>query len=559
MLTHIFIRNFAIIDELDLDLKNGMTTLTGETGAGKSILLDALGLILGDRADSNNVKHGCDKADISASFDITALPELQHWLTENDLDDDLSECIIRRVVSKDGRSKAYINGSTASLQQIRQAGEMLIDIHGQHEHQSLMRRDIQRRLLDDFASHNELLGQVREAYQVWFETENKLTELQSKSKDRNERVALLKYQVEELELLEPQENEYDALVTEHNQLANIDKHTATCADISDTLYDSENSLYSVISQKLKAVAALNSAHPDLLAATELLTDAQTQISEAARLAKNYLDNLDNDPQKLNEIELRLNKIHEQARKHHIEPDQLYATFSQLSEELEQLSNADESLLTLNAERDRLKQNYLKLAKELSTNRLKAAKKLGAEISNAMQTLNMSGGVFNIHISQHEPLKCSAEGYDSIDFLVSANPGQPEKLLAKVASGGELARISLAIQMITANQTHIPTLIFDEVDSGVGGATAEIVGQHLRTIGKQCQVLCVTHLPQVAAQAHHHLLVNKTSTATSTHTTIKILDDTDKQQEIARMLGGVDITRQTLDHAQQMIENAAANG
>ena len=554
MLTHIFIRNFAIIDELDLDLESGMTTLTGETGAGKSILLDAIGLILGDRADSNNVKHGADKADISASFDISQLKELQDWLTENDLEND-DECIIRRIVNKDGRSKAYINGSTATLQQIRKAGEMLIDIHGQHEHQSLMRRDIQRRLLDDFSDHNDLLSDVRAAYDTWYESENRLSDLQAKASDRNERVALLKYQVEELEQLDPQENEYEALVNEHNQLANIDNHISTCANANDILYDNENSLYSVISQQINSISALDSENKDLSTIVELLNDAQTQVSEAASLSKSYLDNLEHNPERLSEIDQRLNNIHEQARKHHVEPNQLFVIFTQLSDEYNQLTNAEESLEKLNSDRDKYKQAYLKLAKKISTRRSKAAKQLSEKITEAMQTLNMTGGVFEITVSQSEPLKCAAEGFDSIDYLVSANPGQPAKLLAKVASGGELARISLAIQMITAHQGHIPTLIFDEVDSGVGGATAEIVGQHLRSIGNNCQVLCVTHLPQVAAQAHHHLQVNKTTTQSTTETSILLLDEVQKQSEIARMLGGIDITQQTLDHAQEMIDKA----
>jgi len=554
MLNHIFIRNFAIIDELDLDFNNGMTTLTGETGAGKSILLDAIGLILGDRADSNSVKHGAEKADISASFDISKLSELNNWLKDNDLEND-DECIIRRVVNSDGRSKAYINGTSATLQQIRAVGEMLIDIHGQHEHQSLMRRDIQRRLLDDFASHNDLLNDVRSAYDIWFESENKLTELQSKASDKNERLTLLKYQVNELEQLDPQENEYIDLVKEHDQLANVDKHISSCANACDALYDNESSLYNAISQQINSLSALDSDNEDLKNIIELMTEAQTQLSEASGMSKSYLDKLENNPERLNEVEQRLSDIHEQARKHHVEPDQLYNVYNSLSEELNQLLNTDESLESLTSQRDKYKKSYLKLAKTISKNRIKAAKELSKKISSAMQTLNMSGGIFEITVTQSEPLKCAAEGFDSIDFHVSANPGQPPKLLAKVASGGELARISLAIQMITAHQGHIPTLIFDEVDSGVGGATAEIVGQHLRTIGNECQVLCVTHLPQVAAQAHHHLQVNKTTTKSSTQTSITVLVDDKRQDEIARMLGGVDITQQTLDHAQEMINKA----
>lgn len=554
MLTHIFIRNFAIIEKLDLDLENGMTALTGETGAGKSILLDALGLILGDRADSNNVKHNADKADISASFDISKLTELKDWLTENDLENE-NECIIRRVVNKDGRSKAYINGITVTLQQIRSAGEMLIDVHGQHEHQSLMRRDIQRRLLDDYSNHNDLLSDVRKAYDIWFESENKLKDLQGKASDRNERVALLKYQVEELEQLDPQENEYNALVVEHNQLANVDKHLSVCANASDVLYDNENSVYSLISQQMNEITSLDSDNKELASIIELLTEAQTQVSEAASLSKSYLDNLEHNPERLNEIDQRLNSIHEQARKHHIEPEQVFDIYNLLSEEYDQLTNAEESLDSLSTQRDKYKQSYLKLAKVISNKRIKAAKTLSTKITSAMQTLNMTGGIFEITVTQSEPLKCSAEGFDSIDYLVSANPGQPAKLLAKVASGGELARISLAIQMITAHQGHIPTLIFDEVDSGVGGATAEIVGQHLRSIGNECQVLCVTHLPQVAAQAHHHFQVNKSSTKSTTETSIVSLNEEQKQAEIARMLGGVDITQQTMDHAQEMIKKA----
>lgn len=554
MLTHLFIRDFAIIDELDLDLENGMTTLTGETGAGKSILLDAISLILGDRADSTSVKHGAAKSDISATFDIKQLADAIHWLSENDLEND-DDCVIRRVINADGRSKAYINGYSATLLQIRTLGEMLIDIHGQHEHQSLMRRDIQRQMLDDYANHKDLLAQVGDAYDTWYGSENLLKELQEKTSDRNERLALLKYQVDDLEQLDPQENEYEALVNEHNQLANVDQHISSCATLADVIYDNENSLYNVLSQQINSVAALNSEDKNLTSVVDLLTEAQAQLSEASSTAKNYLDKLENDPERLDMIDQRLTAIHDQARKHHVEPDQLHSVFISLSQELTQLTDDDQSLEQLLKDRDQNKKAYLKLAKSLSTKRAKAAKELSEKITGAMQNLNMQGGTFSITVEQSEPLKCSAEGFDAIDYLVSANPGQPPKLLSKVASGGELARISLAIQMITAHQGRIPTLIFDEVDSGVGGATAEIVGQHLREIGNECQVLCVTHLPQVAAQAHHHLQVNKSTTDTSTQTSVAILKDEQRQHEIARMLGGVDITQQTLDHAQEMIERA----
>ena len=554
MLTHLSIRNFAIIDQLDLDLEKGMTTLTGETGAGKSILLDAIGLILGDRADSSNVKHGESKSDISASFNLDALTEVNNWLDDNDLENE-DECIIRRVINADGRSKAYINGCTATLQQIRTLGEMLIDIHGQHEHQSLMRRDIQRQMLDDFAEHKDTIKQTREAYTTWFDAENQLNELEEKASERNERLTLLNYQVEDLEQLDPQPDEYDKLVNEHNTLANVDNHIATCATLADALYDDENSLYNALSQQINSVTSLNADNQQLTSVVEMLSEAQTQLAEATSTSKSYLDKLENNPERLNQLDQRLNLIHDQARKHHVEPDQLHATYLTLSTELEQLTNADQSLEALTKNRDKYKQAYLKLAKTLSGKRQKAATTLSKNISSAMQTLNMQGGSFEITVEQSEPLKCAAEGFDSIDFLVSANPGQPPKPLSKVASGGELARISLAIQMITANKGRIPTLIFDEVDSGVGGATAEIVGQHLRAIGSQCQVLCVTHLPQVAAQAHHHLQVNKTTSKENTQTSVSVLEAEQRQHEIARMLGGVDITEQTLNHAQEMIERA----
>ncbi len=555
MLNHIRIRNFAIIDHLDLDFDDQLTTLTGETGAGKSILLGALGLLLGDRADSDSVRAGSSKAEISAEFDISQLEHVQAWLKDKELDAE-HDCLLRRRLGADGRSRAFINGSAVPLQDMRQLGEMLVDIHGQHEHQSLMKPDMQRQLLDDYANHQKLIEKVKANYQQWHQKQQQLKQLQESSKDKNDRLDLLRYQVSELEALSLQPGEFDQLQKEHQILANSDQLSSDANTALNALYDAdENSIYSQLSHQARTIESMASADSSLTPALDMLNEALVQVEETSSLLREYQDNLNNDPQRFDEVETRLGIIHDLSRKHQVDSEQLIPLFENLSASLNELENVDENLSQLEAEVASLEKAYFTSAKKLSESRNKTAKKLNKGISDSMQTLGMSGGRFQVQITEKE--KPGTHGLDQIDFMVSTNSGQPFKLLAKTASGGELARISLAIQMITAQQGRIPTLIFDEVDTGVGGGIAEIVGKHLRALGESRQVFCITHLPQVASQAHHHMQVYKQSDGKETRTEIIPLEMEQRVDEISRMLGGLEITQQTIDHARDMLNRSQA--
>ncbi len=556
MLTHIRIHNFVIIDELDLDFKQKLTALTGETGAGKSIILGALGLLLGDRADSNNIKSGKDTAEISAEFNISNLTNVKEWLKDKDLDTD-DDCLLRRRLIADGRSRAFINGSPVPLQDIRQLGEMLVDIHGQHEHQSLMKANMQRQLLDDYAQHNPLLEKIKTIFNRLTEKQQQFQLFKESCKDKHDRLDLLRYQVAELENLDLSKGENEQLKKEHQTLANTDQLSEDTTSALDCLYDSDdNSIYLQLSQQLSKIENMLSTDDSLTPAFEMLSIAIVQVEETAGLLRHYNENLNSNPQRFEEVETRLGIIHDLSRKHHIEADQLIDLGITLSAELKALDNADDNLSKLEDEVEELNKNYLSLANKLTTSRLKTAEKLSKYISKSMQTLGMSGGQFKIQIGSKN--KSSSNGLDTIVYMVSTNSGQPLKALSKTASGGELARISLAIQIITAQQGRIPTLIFDEVDSGVGGGIAEIVGKHLRLLGENRQVFCITHLPQVASQAHHHMRVYKYNHKKTTKTKIVSLDTEQRVEEISRMLGGIEITKQTIDHAKDMLDRSQLN-
>jgi len=556
MLNHIRIRNFAIIDHLDLDFKNKLTTLTGETGAGKSIILGALGLLLGDRADSDSVRTGSSKAEISAEFDISKLKDVSDWLNEKELDAD-GDCLLRRRLGSDGRSRAFINGTPVPLQDMRQLGEMLVDIHGQHEHQSLMKPDMQRQLLDDYGQHSKLLVEIKSVFNDWQNKKQKLNDLQNACKDKNDRLDLLRYQVSELEDLALVKGEAETLQIEHQTLANADQLSDNTSSALNSLYDAEDSsIHLQLSKQAKKIEDMLSTDNSLSPAFEMLSEAMVQIEETASLLRDYKDNLNSDPQHFEEVETRLGVIHDLSRKHHVEADQLIELSDALSAELSELDNADVNLSNLEKEVEKLNNQYNNLAKKLTNSRLKTSKKLNKQISESMQTLGMSGGQFEIQLSSKD--KVAAHGQDLVEYMVSTNTGQAFKPLAKTASGGELARISLAIQMITATQGRIPTLIFDEVDSGVGGGIAEIVGKHLRMLGESRQVFCITHLPQVASQAHHHMQVYKHSDGKETRTEIIPLEMQQRVDEISRMLGGLEITQQTIDHAKDMLNRSQLN-
>lgn len=555
MLVHISVQNYAIVDHLDLELHEGMSVITGETGAGKSIMLDALSLTLGARTDSSVIRPGADKADILSSFDISRIPEAQHWLQERDLGTGM-QCILRRVITREGRSRAYINGTPCPLADLKALGELLIDIHSQHEHQSLLKTDTHRRLLDEFAGATEQARAVQSIAQRWRHTQQQLAQLSTNEEEQRARRQLLIYQLEELDILAVQDGEVEQLEQEHKSLSNSESLLDNCRQIIDTCSDNDSSnVLSLVGALLQRARAVCGAPQAFTQATELLASAHIQIEEAVSEFNDFVDNFDADPQRQQWLEERLDSIYTLARKHRVTPEQLYALQAQLQGELESLDADDASLEHLEQAAALLVTEFNQKAQSLSTLRSKAAKKLASAVMQQLHMLGMPDGEFSVVLQPTESNKPTAFGLEHIEFLVSANPGQPLRALAKVASGGELSRISLAIQVITAQTSRVPTLVFDEVDVGIGGPTAEIVGQLLRQLGENGQVLTVTHLPQVAAQGHQHLYVHKERKQKSTHTAVKVLSHEQRVEEVARMLGGIDLTEESLQHARKILADA----
>ncbi len=557
MLTHIHIWNFAIVEQLDIEFESGLTVLTGETGAGKSILLDALNLALGDRADTSVIRHGSDKAEISVTFSLNDCAEAGNWLAEHEMQSE-DECIIRRTINRNGPSRAFINGIPATVQQLRELGEMLVDLHGQHEHQSLLQRDIQRRLLDDYANHKDLLQQVSTAYDKWLSLQEQWQRLSSANQDRDSRLELLRYQVKELESLNLQPGEAGELEAEHKRLANASHLLQTAQRVLGMLDENdETSVHQALNLSHGDISDLARVDAQLNPITELLNNAIIQVQETISELRHYAENLELDPERLQEVEQRINAMHTLSRKHRVEAEELVNLLPTLQQERDDLEQADIKLDGLQKQIQHAKEAFTKSAAKLTQSRKKTAKQLSEKISDAMQSLSLQGGKFDVALESVPEARWNTQGCETIDFLVSANPGQPVKPLTKVASGGELSRISLAIQVITAQAARIPSLIFDEVDVGIGGRVAEIVGLQLRALGQHRQVVCVTHLPQVAALGHHHLQVSKLTGKDTTITEIKHLDSKQRIDEVARMLGGIEITDQTLSHAKEMIERAQA--
>ncbi|MDV7210542.1 DNA repair protein RecN [Azotobacter beijerinckii] len=555
MLVHLSIHNYAIVEHLDLELDTGMTVITGETGAGKSIMLDALGLALGDRADSGAVRPGTDKADILASFDLTATPEARAWLAERDLERE-GPCILRRVITAEGRSRAYINGSPCPQGDLRALGELLIDIHNQHEHQSLLKNDTHRRLLDEYAGASELARQVQMAAQRWRQTRQELERLSNAGDEQRARQQLLNYQLEELEKLALGDRELGELELEHKTLSNAEQLLGNCRQVIDLCSESDaGNVLSALTASLQRLTSLQAQPGPLGEAVNLLASAQIQVEEAVGELNRFLDHFDVDPQRQQSIEERLDAIYGLARKHRIPPGELIPLQQRLRSELAGLNADDETLEHLDRELAAYARHYREKAGELGELRRQAGERLATAVEGQMQRLGMPGGRFAIELHPSASSEPLPQGLEQVEFLVSANPGQPLKPLARVASGGELSRISLAIQVITAQTSRTPTLVFDEVDVGIGGPTAEVVGQLLRQLGQQGQVLTVTHLPQVAAQGHRHLFVHKARGIDETRTAVARLEGDSRIAEVARMLGGLELTEESLAHARRMIGSA----
>ncbi|MEE7626309.1 DNA repair protein RecN [Methylobacter sp. Wu8] len=552
MLLNLNIIDLAVVKSLDLDLEKGMSVLTGETGAGKSILLTALGLALGDRADSGYVRPDSNRAEINLEFDLADAPLAQQWLKDNELDAD-HQCLIRRVVNSDGRSKAYINNRPVTLQALQELSEKLVEIHGQHAHLTLLNADEQRRLLDAYAKNQPLLDSVNACYREWHQTNKELANLIKAGVDQTEREELLRYQIEELQQLDLANFSYAELSEEHGKLANLGQILITGQAQVDLLYeDDRQSVNQILNHSLVELNYIAQFAPELNEICTMLSEAQIQVEEASLQLRRFLESQEADPHRLQELENQLGIIHNLSRKHHVTPDELPELVSKLEQELDGLTHSSERIETLTASAKQLHDQYHQLAAELSGQRLLSGKKLQQQISAMIKELGMPQGEFLIDIGTLDSESPKLNGKDKIEFLVSANPGLPAKPLAKVASGGELSRISLAIQVTTSSDKTTPTMIFDEVDSGIGGGIAEIVGQKLRSLSHNRQVMCVTHLPQVAAQAHHHLYVEKNNQTDITSSNVRLLEPEERVEEIARMLGGVNITANTLAHAKEML-------
>ena len=553
MLRSLNIRDFVIVDELDLDLDHGFTVLTGETGAGKSILLDALSLVLGERADPSQIREGKNKAEISALFSLDgSLKELiSNWLDEQgfNLEDDGATLILKRIIDSSGRSRAFINGGIATLNQTKELGNHLVDIHGQHAHQLLLKTGAQRDLLDHQAQLQEQVLTVKGLYQVWQAAKKQLELAKSAGESLQKEQERLSWQLEELDQLAPKAGEWAEIDVEYSRLANAAKLIEGSQNALAMLSDQEGNAEELLGKAFTEIEDLAKLDNHLEDAKISLESAQIQISEATHSLNRYLQKIDVDPDRLAEVEERLKALHSAAKKFKVTPEELPTIWLDIKEKVnaikdsQDLAALEKNLLATQAE-------YNKAAKSLSLNRTKAAKTLEKLVTEAMQDLSMAGGQFVIGI---EPLaEGNAYGLENIEFLVAGHPGVSPKPLSKVASGGELARISLAISVITSEASQIPTLIFDEVDSGIGGAVAETVGKRLKELGQAHQVLCVTHLAQVAAQGHQHWKVEKQSSNNSTTSSITSLNRQERVEEIARMLGGTEITDTTRRHARELL-------
>lgn len=551
MLSHLSVNNFAIVKSLQLELSTGMTTITGETGAGKSIAIDALGLCLGGRAEAGAVRAGEDKTEVTAAFVIENNQQATRWLEDNDLFDG-TECILRRTITKEGRSRAFINGSPVPLSQLKSLGQLLINIHGQNAHHQLMKSDYQLSLLDQYAGHTNLLQQVRNKYQAWRSADIALSQLKENSANNLAQLQLLEYQIKELNELAIGEQEFPELEQEHKRLSNSGELAITCQQAIDIIYEGEEvnalGMLQTVSSKLVQLAELDT---ELTAIPNMIEEAMIQLEEANTELRSYLDKIDVDPERMAYVEERFSKIMSLARKHHVMPEELYQHHQDLLGQIEALDCSDEKLAAMEEEVSAHFDAYVRSCEKLSKSRGRYAKELNKLISQSMHELSMEKAKFAITVDfqQEHP---SPTGMDNVVFVVSTNPGQPMQPIAKVASGGELSRISLAIQVITAQKVDTPSLIFDEVDVGISGPTAAVVGKMLRKLGESTQVLCVTHLPQVAGHGHQQLFVTKTTKANKTETSMLTLNEQQRISELARLLGGSQITDSTLANAKELL-------
>jgi len=557
MLSQLTVQHFAIVKFLELDFDQGMTTITGETGAGKSIAIDALGLCLGNRADLSMIRHGAEKAEVSARFNLSDTPRALEWLKNNDLENSLSdnpnECLLRRIITTEGRSRAYINSTPVPSSQLKSLGQLLVNIHGQHAHQSLLRNDTQLAIIDDYASHQPLLQKVKDTYQGCHFLNKQLQQQKLSQEEKQARKQLLEYQILELDEFALGEGEFAEIESEHKKLANSGALLESTQVSLNLLADGEEVDALSLLQKSISLLETQVQHDNQLnGIVEALQVAVIQIEEAGYELRQYTEKLEIDPAQFEQLEARLSQALTLARKHQVQPEMLYAFHQKLSKEYQQLNSSEAQIEQLTIELENAQQDYAKHAKKLSQSRQRYAKELSQKITKSIRKLNMEDGHFEVALTQNDATSLSPLGIDNIEFQVAANAGQDLQNLGKVASGGELSRISLAIQVIISQRVSTPTLIFDEVDVGISGATAAVVGNLLRQLGENTQILCVTHLPQVAGNGHQQMIVNKESDGKTTNTNMQLLNNEQRIEELARLLGGDSITEHTLANAKDLL-------
>lgn len=552
MLTSLYVENFAIVSSLELDFKDKMSAFTGETGAGKSIMIDALMLALGERADASIIRTGAEKCEIHATFSANADSSTHKWLKDNDAETD-EEISLRRVIYAEGRSKSYINGIPFSLQKVKELSETLVDIHGQHQHQTLLKHQTHRKQLDEYAGHNELLQDTAKHYQNWHAIKQKINVL-DEQQDDPEKAALLQYQLDELRQLNLIDGEVEELHSEHKLLHHAKEYLENIQAVVDILRTEDGpNVINMLGSVLQILQTLPQDNAQITTASDLINNALIQCEETFNEINSFAAKVQLDPERLANIEERMGELHRIARKYHIDVQQLNAKISELEQTQKLLSNNQQQKQQLQEELVNAQNLYQASALKLRESRLKHSKKLSNEITAVIQNLGMPKGLVEIELTPLD--KMHSYGLDKIEYKVCTNPGMQPDSLSKIISGGELSRISLAIQMITAQRGATPTLFFDEVDVGIGGATAALVGKLLRKLGDRLQIFCVTHQPQVAANAHQHFKVEKEIRSGKTYTHIHLLKQSEKIDEIARMLGGIEVTEQTKLHAQEMLETS----
>ena len=550
MLRSLQIRNFAIIDEIDITFNDDMTVLTGETGTGKYILIDALSLVLGERGSPNLIRNKEKRAEYTAEFEITNNSHALNWLIDKSLDNE-NECILRRTISPDGKSRSFINGNTVNLQSLKSLGDLLVDIHGQHFHQSLCKKNVQRDLLDHFGGLSVTKNKIKRIFNEWKELSDQLSKMIEGNTNKEDRIDLLSFQLKELDELALKSGEYDSLNSEFKKISNIEKINKGINSLIDCLQSNEiTNVEQMLNDSIKSIDTLATFDNSLEETKNLLSEAEINVSEAIGNLSRYGESMDYDNQKSREIEERINTIISLSRKHRVDPDELIDTKIQIEKELNALNNSQASIDEVERHLSDLRKKYDDFATELTKKRSDSAKKLSRLVANSMNELGMADGIFKAEITASNNI--SQHGIDDITFYISANPGQKPQPLSNIASGGELSRMSLAIQVITSNGTNIPTMIFDEVDSGIGGAIAEVVGNKLKDLGQNKQVLCVTHLAQVASKGKSHIRINKLTDNKKTKIYATQLNPNERIEEIARMIGGIELTKKTREYAKEML-------